>query len=56
MNDHLYEIADKHSVPTLDWIDQESGDRIKHFLFTEEGLLRFVKEIGERKESALLAQ
>jgi len=49
MDRDIQELAEKHSLPTLDYIDRETGDRVNHYLFTEDGLERFVRELGERK-------
>lgn len=45
MERDIQEIAYKYVTPTLDMVDHETGDRIRTFLFTEENLLKFVKEI-----------
>lgn len=38
------ELAHKYTIPTLDIVDQRTGEKIPIYLFTEENLIEFLLE------------
>lgn len=44
MIDNWDELVEKYTIPTLDIVDQRTGERIRTHLFTEENLIEFLLE------------
>lgn len=51
MRDDWVELAHKYTMPTLDIVDQKTGDRIPIYLFTEENFVQFLNEFLNRNIS-----
>ena len=46
-------MTDGYTMPTLDTVDRESGDRIRTYLFHSDGLYEYTQNIGKTERTAL---